>query len=239
VRGLSVDVGQADPARWPYTLPAVSQLVRSGLELHAGATVLVGPNGSGKSTLVEALAAAWARRITAFRDDWLQQAIATPSAEDSDLHRSLRLEFTVGGPTGGLFLRAERLHSQAAGFSHPRGRWAERIDEPILTQSHGEGFLQILAGMTAEPGLYILDEPESALSFDGSLMLLTLMSDMLKAGSQIVLATHSPVLAALPGAHILELSESGIAPVAYDDTDLVTAWRSFLHSPDAYLRHLG
>jgi predicted ATPase len=234
---LSVDRGQADPSRWPYTLPVIAQIVRDGIDLDPGVTILIGDNGSGKSTLVEALAAAWARRVTAFRSDWLQQSVGMPSDEDSDLHRALRLHFTAGGPTGGLFLRAERLHAQAGEFTH-RGRWNERVDGPILARSHGEAFLEVLAAMTAEPGLYVLDEPESALSFDSSLMLLMLMSDMRAAGSQIVLATHSPILAALPDARILQFDEQGITPVAYDDTDLVGAWRSFLNSPHGYLRHL-
>ena len=218
-------------------MPAVRQMVDGGLELAPGATVLVGANGAGKSTIVEAVAAAWGRRMSAFREDWLQQAVAAPSEEDSDLHRTIRMEFTRGGSTGGLFLRAERLHAQAAGFTH-RGRWSERVDGPLLDRSHGEGFLQILAGMSAEAGLYVLDEPESALSFDSCLVLLTIMNDMLAAGSQILLATHSPILAALPAAHLLQLDDEGITPIDYDSSDLVTSWRRFLGSPDAYLRHL-
>lgn len=92
--------------------------------------------------------------------------------------------------------------------------------------------------MTAEPGLYILDEPESALSFDSCLALLVIMSDMRSAGSQILLATHSPILAAVPGAHIYELDEGGLRSVCYDDTHLVESWRGFLAAPDRYLRHL-
>ena len=237
VTALSIDRGQAAPGRWPYTVPVVRHLLEHGMELSPGATVLIGPNGGGKSTVVEAVAAAWGRRMSAFRQDWLQQAVAAPSAEDSDLHRSLRLSFTRGGPTGGVFLRAERLHAQAAGFTNP-GRWSERVDGPLLSRSHGEGFLQVLAGMAAEPGLYILDEPESALSFDSCLVLLAILADMLAAGSQILLATHSPILAALPGARLLHLDHHGATPVAYDDSDLVTSWRAFLHAPEAYLRHL-
>jgi predicted ATPase len=92
--------------------------------------------------------------------------------------------------------------------------------------------------MSDEPGLYVLDEPESALSFDSSLALLQIMVDMRAAGSQILLATHSPVLAAVPGARILHLDDAGISEVAYDDAEVVTAWRSFLDAPDRYLRHL-
>lgn len=209
VTGLTIDRGQSDPDRWPYTVPAVRQVYESGLTLAPGATVLIGANGAGKSTLVEAIAAAWARRVTAFREDWLQRSIAEPAAEDSDLHRALRLSCTRGGPTGGLFLRAERLHAQAHQFSG-RGRWSERIDGPLLGRSHGEGFLQVLA-----------------------------LQDMLAAGSQVVLATHSPVLAALPGATLLQLDDEGITPVEYDDCDLVTSWRAFLDRPAAFLRHLS
>lgn len=144
--------------------------------------------------------------MSAFRQDWLQQAVAAPSAEDSDLYRSLRLSYTWDGPTGGLFMRAERLHAQAEGFTS-RGRWSDRIAGPLLTRSHGEGFLQVLAAMVAEPGLYVLDEPESALSFDSCLILLTIMSDRMQSGSQILLATHSPVLAALAGAQLRELDD--------------------------------
>jgi predicted ATPase len=232
VQRCYVDQGQARMGLWPYTLPAVSQLVEHGLPLDPGVTVLIGENGSGKSTIVEALAATWGRRITAFRDDVAMQIVTRPSEEDSDLHRSLRLEYTRGGGTGGFFLRAEQLHSQAPSLGK-RGRWQARLgDRPLLERSHGEGFLQVLNGMTEEVGLYILDEPESALSFTSSLALLLLLQEMRSVGSQVVMATHSPVLAAVPGARILELGEWGIRQVDYDDTDLVTGWRAFLNAPE-------
>jgi predicted ATPase len=239
---LTIDRSRARVGQWPYTLPAVAHVLDHGLSLDPGVTVLVGPNGSGKSTLVEALAAVWARRVSAFRSDFAQQALGQPSAEDSDLNEALRLEYTAGGPTGGLFLRAERFHAQAPTLlpSTGRGRWAERLHgQPVLTRSHGEGFLEVLAGMSAEIGLYVLDEPESALSFDSSLTLLALMQQMRAAGSQVVLATHSPILASLPGARLLELGEHGISAIDYDSSDLVVSWRSFLTSPERYLHHLA
>lgn len=237
VTRLSVDRGQASFGEWPYTLPVVAHLVRHGLDLGPGVTILLGRNGAGKSTLVEALAATWGRTTAGSRSDWLQRVVALPSEEDSDLHRALRLDRTTGGPTGGLFLRAERLHAQAEAFSR-RGRWQDRVSADVLRHSHGEGFLAVLGAMTAEPGLYVLDEPESALSFDSCLVLLAILSDLREAGSQVVMATHSPVLAALPGADLLRLDDNGITPVAYDDTDLVRSWRSFLKAPQRYLRHL-
>lgn len=238
VQRVALDQGRVDPSRWPFTLPVVAQVAKHGLDLDPGINVFIGANGTGKSTLVEAVAACWARRVATFRDDWIQRSAGAPAEEDSDLYLALQPVYTRGGPTGGVFLRAERLHAQASGFSG-RGRWQERVGErSLLTLSHGEGFLRVLQGMTAEPGLYILDEPESALSFDSCLALLTIMSDMREAGSQILLATHSPILAAVPGARIYELNDDGLSPVDYNDTQLVQSWRAFLEAPERYLRHL-
>src|SRR3954447_13630862 len=101
VQKLTIDRGKVDPDRWPYTLPIVRHVWQHGLMLGPGATILLGDNGSGKSTLVEAIAAAWARQITSFRSDWLQQMVATPSGEDSDLHRALRIPTPAAGPPVG------------------------------------------------------------------------------------------------------------------------------------------
>lgn len=238
VRKVTVDSGHVAVGQWPWTIPAVAQVADRGLDLDAGITVIVGPNGAGKSTLVEAIAAAWGRLMTTYRQDWLQQSVARPSHEDSALFRSLRLQTTTGGANGGLFLRAERLHAQAESFTR-RGRWSERVGTtPLLNLSHGEGFLAVLRGMIDEPGLYVLDEPESALSFDSSLALIQIMVDMRAAGSQVLLATHSPILAAAPGARLLQLDDAGITEVPYDEADLVTSWRGFLQAPQRYLRHL-
>jgi predicted ATPase len=83
-----------------------------------------------------------------------------------------------------------------------------------------------------------MDEPEAALSFRSCLALMALLDEMRAEGSQVIVATHSPLLVALPGAALLELGEWGIRPAAYDELDLVQAWRTFLREPDAYLRHL-
>lgn len=234
-----VDRGWVVPGTWPWVVPAVAQVLEEGLDLDPGVSVLVGANGSGKSTIVEGIAGAWARRMTSVRSDWIQRVTGEASDEDSPLDRAFRLTTTSGGPNGGLFLRAERLHAQADLFSK-RGRWSERIaDTPLLERSHGEGFLAVLSGMTVEPGFYVLDEPESALSFESSLALLQILGDLVAGGSQVLLATHSPVLAAMPGARLLQLGEHGIEQVAYDDTDLVQGWRAFLDDPGRFLRHLG
>lgn len=104
--------------------------------------------------------------------------------------------------------------------------------------SHGESFLAILESRFDEPGFYCLDEPEAALSFQSTLALIAVLQRIVDDGGQVLCATHSPVLAALPGAQILEVGDWGIRPAAWNDLELVNHWRSFLDSPERYLRHL-
>ena len=103
--------------------------------------------------------------------------------------------------------------------------------------SHGEAFLAMLGSRFDAPGLCLLDEPESALSFSFCLGLLGLLADLSAHGSQVLCATHSPLLASLPGATVLELDSDGFAPVAWDDLQLVAHWKAYLAEPGRYLRH--
>ena len=96
----------------------------------------------------------------------------------------------------------------------------------------------MLDARLAEKGLYLLDEPEAALSFSACLQLMGTLADVADAGGQVVCATHSPVLTALPGASVLQLGERGIARTTWGELDLVQHWRAFLDEPGRYLRHL-
>lgn len=214
---------------WPFTLPPVAQLVREGLELGPGVTFLVGENGSGKSTLLEAIAMAYGMGPEGGSRGSQHSTRPTESA----LHRGLTLERTPHRPWG-FFLRAETMH----GFytyleEHPGGG-----DPDFHAMSHGESFLAILATRFIRPGFYCLDEPESALSFTACLSLLAVLADIVAAGGQILCATHSPLLAAMPGATILQLDEDGLRPTTWDELALVAHWRRYLADPRAYLRHV-
>lgn len=112
--------------------------------------------------------------------------------------------------------------------------------EPVFHEmSHGESFLELVVDRFRKPGLYVLDEPESALSFQGCLSLVGVLTDLVRAGgSQVVVATHSPLVAALPGARILEVGPWGLRETPWEELDLVAHWRSFLDDPHRYLRHL-
>lgn len=221
-----------DRACWPAVLPPVAQVLDQGLDLTA-ATVLVGENGSGKSTLVEAIAGAYGLSP----EGGSTGARHATRASESGLADHLQLVRNAGATKRGYFLRAETMH----GFF----TYLEKnpsMSGPDITfheMSHGESFLELAVDRFRGHGLWVLDEPESALSFAGCLSLLAVLKDLLASGkSQVIMSTHSPVLAALPGARILEVGPWGLRQREWEDLDLVTNWRSFLESPVRYLRHL-
>lgn len=215
-----------DRRRWPATLAPIRQILDSGLDL-GPATVLVGDNGVGKSTVVEALAAAFGLNPEGGTHNAMHETRPT----ESDLADHLQLVRGAGASKRGVFLRAETMHGH---FSY-----LETIGPSSLHEhSHGEAFLDFLNTRSGIRGLWILDEPESALSFSGCLTLIALLRQLQAQGSQIVLSTHSPILAALPAAHLLEVGPWGIRESSYDDLDLVENWRLFLQAPERYLRHL-
>jgi predicted ATPase len=221
----------ADPDAWWASIPAVRQLLRDGLDLAAGVTFLVGENGSGKSTIVEALAMSYGLNP----EGGSRGARHRTRETESDLASSLRL---IKSPfqTHAYFLRAETMHGLYTYLEdHPGGRG---LDSILHYRSHGEGFLELIQQKFDEYGLYLMDEPEAPLSFTSTLSLTVTLDDLRGRGAQIVVATHSPLLTAMPGATILELGEHGIRAARWDDLELVRHWRSYLDRPDTYLSRL-
>jgi predicted ATPase len=234
--GRSIKAVRRDPGspvdadRWPATVPAVAQILRDGLELAAGLTVLIGENGSGKSTVVEILAEACGLNPQGGSAGSQYQT----RKSEPRLGQQMILEREAGRPGWSFFLRADTMHGQYSYLEENPGREPERFHE----LSHGEGFLQILRTRVSRTGLYLMDEPDAPLSFTASLGLLALLHDLIQAGSQAIVATHSPIIAAVPGAHILELGDWGIRQTRWDELEIVTAWRRFLAEPESYLRYL-
>jgi len=216
---------------WPATLPPVAQLLDDGLDL-GPATVFVGENGAGKSTLVEAIAQAWGLSP----EGGSTGARNSTRVSESSLHDHLRLVRSAGSTRRGYFLRAETMHGF---FTYLEENPGSRPEPNFHEISHGESFLELAVDRFRGRGLWVLDEPESALSFSGCLALLGHLKALLaEGGSQVILSTHSPLLAALPGARILEVGDWGLRERAWRDLDLVTNWASFLDAPERYLRHL-
>lgn len=207
----------------------MAQVLDDGWPL-ARATVLVGENGAGKSTLVEAVAVAFGLGP----EGGSTGSMHVTRTSESELSQHVRLSREAGAPRRGFFLRAETMHSFYTYLEDNPGG-----PEPAFHEmSHGESFLALATDRMNRPGFYVLDEPESALSFTGCLALVAHLHDLVTRGSQVILSTHSPVLAALPGAQITEVGEWGLRTSAWEDLDLVLRWRGFLDDPRRYLRHV-
>ncbi len=217
---------------WPAGMPAVDQVLRDGFEVTPGVTLLYGENGAGKSTLVEAFAVCFGLSVEGGGTGASHSTRETESA----LHRWLSMQRSPGGGRSGFFLRAESMHGFYSYLEDNPGQ--NPLEPDFHAMSHGESFLEVLRTRFRGPGFYCLDEPEAALSFTGQLALLGALHDLGRAGSQLVCATHSPLLASLPEARLLEVGEWGIRETTYDDLALVGHWRDYLADPHRYLRHV-
>lgn len=219
------------PDQWPANVPAISQLLRDGVAL-GPLTVLVGENGSGKSTLVEGVAQAYGLSP----EGGSTGARHSSRASESPLWRWLHLVRGVGASRWGFFLRAETMHGF---YSYLEANPGKRPEPAFHEMSHGESFLEVLAARFTGPGLYLLDEPESALSFSGCLALVGLLHRMANSGTrQAIVATHSPIVAATPGARILEVGDWGLREQPWHELELVQNWQAFLADPQLYLRYV-
>ncbi|CAL9421371.1 hypothetical protein SUDANB106_01879 [Streptomyces sp. enrichment culture] len=220
-----------DDGEWPWSLPCVRALLTDGLRFTAPVTFLVGENGSGKSTLVEALAEGFGLDPWGGSHDW---RYASPRAK-SELGERIRFDAAPRGrrmlgswsARTGFFLRAETALDAL-----------EREGFAPDSVSHGEGFLAAFRGKFLRPGLYVMDEPEAALSFASCLELIGHIDRLARSGGQVVCATHSPLLTALPGADVIEVGDHGLRRTAWGELALVDHWRRYLADPGAYLRHV-
>jgi predicted ATPase len=224
---------------YPFSLPAVRML--DHLEMHPKITYLVGDNGSGKSTLLEAIAVSFGFNAEGGSKNF---NFGTNSTH-SDLYRYLRIAKGFRKPRTGYFLRAESFYNVASEIDKLD---AEPLTAPRIIdgyggvslhhQSHGESFMTLMTQRFKGQGLYILDEPEAALSPQRQLAVLSRMHDLVQQGSQFIIATHSAILMAYPESSIYQFSQDGIAPVAYEDTEHFQVSRDFLASPQRMLRQL-
>jgi predicted ATPase len=245
---------------YPFDLPLIRRL--DALAFPAPVTFFVGENGSGKSTLLEAIAAAIGS-VTVGREE-IERDETLAAAHRLAAH--LGLSWTRRNRRG-FFLRAEdffnyarrtkRLVAELADLADQisqdqRGDWrrargmilgeraalVDRYGEDPDARSHGESFLHLFQSRFVPGGLYLLDEPEAALSPHRQLALLAMLKEMVDEDAQFLIATHSPILMAHPGAAILGLDGAAIAPIPSDDVENVRLTRAFLANPEAFLRHL-
>lgn len=217
-------------ASYPFCLPAVCQL--QTLAFHPRVTFFVGENGSGKSTLLEAIALA----CDLNPEGGSRNFNFATRASHSELDRFLRLARSPRLPRDSFFLRAESFYNVATEI--------ERLGPEVLVaygglslheQSHGEAFFTLFEHRFRTPGLYLLDEPESALSPTRQMTFLTLLHQHCEAGSQFVIATHSPIIMAYPHAWIYVLGTERPTCTAYTDTEHYRVTRAFLTKTEKML----
>ncbi|CAA9313381.1 MAG: ABC transporter, ATP-binding protein [uncultured Gemmatimonadetes bacterium] len=261
LRTVALRTSDTPNAGFPFTIAAIRTI--PVLEMADRVTFFVGENGTGKSTLLEAIAIAAGIRGLGSE----QPKLDTTLAPQRDLASHLRLTWSARSSRG-FFLRAEdffgylrrqarddarirRERSEIGLDAPPPGRaddWrsGEHPDESAAVEfierydsrSHGESFLDVFGQRTRGKGLYLLDEPEAPLSPQRQLSLIRLLADAVDVGAQFIIATHSPILLAFPGAKILSFDGGPITEVAYADLEHVALTRAFLNAPELYLQRL-
>lgn len=260
LKSLSIQTARSNP--WPYDIPAVKYA--RDIDLSNQITFIVGDNGTGKSTLLETLA--FRLQLphmdgSGYRKKSFEGAV--------QLAPFLELDFLIDRPIG-FFFRAEdfgdylnstsrrdaTLHGQLSELKgavpdHIIQRMADNANmqlhhmrknygQELNAFSHGEAYLKIMQEKIKQRGIFLLDEPEAALSPAKQLSLIYFIKDHLSMqNSQFVIATHSPMLMAIPGSTIYEVTEEGMQKTALEELDHFTISRDFLNNPDAFLRHLG
>lgn len=216
-----------DATAYPFNLPVVRTL--DSLAFHPHVTFLVGENGSGKSTLIEALAVAWGFNAEGGSRDHRH----TTRDSHSALHRFVRPVRSPQRTRDGYFLRAESFFTVSTYLEQVHATRAGQID--LHEQSHGEAFFDLFQNRFEGEGLYILDEPEAALSPSRQMSFLSRMHELVNARSQFIIATHSPILLGYPDAWIYQASRHGLERVAYEDTEHFQVTRDFLNRREMML----
>jgi predicted ATPase len=219
----------ADADKYPYSLPAIRQLTT--LSFHPKVTFFVGENGSGKSTLLEAIAYECGLNPEGGSRNF--NFATRPS--HSRLHEALRLAKTTRLASDSYFLRAESFYNVATEIEHLGVDLSAYGGTSLHEQSHGESFFALFQNRFRGCGLYLMDEPEAALSPHRQLQFLSILHDFCKRGSQFILATHSPILMAYPDAWIYLFDAEGIHRTAYTETEHYLVTRGFLSNPKRML----
>lgn len=214
-----------DTSRYPFSIPAVRDM--NTLSLHPDVTFFIGENGAGKSTMLEAIAVAMGLPA-----EGGSRNVSRQQQEVSPLQQHLRLVKGYKSPRWSYFLRAESAFSVISYMD------SVGTGKPSLhSRSHGEAFMDLLLDFR-DDGFYLLDEPEAALSPNRQLAALSAIDQLVRRGSQFIIATHSPILLAYPNAKILLFDQAGLSEVAYEDTEHYAITRDFLNHYERRLQQL-
>ena len=227
---IEIDWNRIDEDSYLRKIEALRGMDR--LEFSSPVTFFVGENGSGKSTLLEAIAVAWGFNPEGGTRNY---SFSTYDSH-SELHEALRVTKGFHRARWGYFLRAESFYNVASmeeEYNAPVGR-----SQHLHERSHGESFLAMVQRQFQADGLYLMDEPEAALSPQRQLTLLAELHRLAGEGAQFIIATHSPILLGLPGAQILSFDDGPIRPCSYEETDSFRVTSLFLNHRELVLKNL-
>lgn len=216
---------------YPFSLPAIRDL--ESIDLHPKVTFLVGENGSGKSTLLEAIAV----KLGFNAEGGTKNFQFETRSSHSNLYQHLRIARSFRKPKDGFFLRAESFFNVATEIER-LGVENSYGGTSLHEQSHGESFLSVMLNRFSGQGIYILDEPEAALSPQRQLSAMVRIHDLINLDSQFIIATHSPILMAYPDAYIYSCSQRGLERVTYEETDHYRVMHQFMMNPNRMLHLL-
>lgn len=228
--GLKIKWDKIERRSYLRKIAAIKSL--DELTFKSPVTFFVGENGSGKSTLLEAIAVAYGFNP---EGGTLNYSFSTYDSH-SELHDAVRLIRSFNKAKWGYFLRAESFYNVAT--AEEEYTKIQGIPQHYHEKSHGESFLSVIQKNFDQNGLYILDEPEAALSPQRQLTLLLEISKCVKNDSQFIIVTHSPILLGYPNADILSFDEGAIKPISYEDTQSYQITKMFINDRRQILRHL-
>lgn len=226
-------------SQYPYNLKALANLER--LKLHPNVTYIIGENGLGKSTLMEAIAV----NLGFNAEGGSRNFNFSTRASHSDLHEHIRVAKSHRRIPDGFFLRGESFYnfaSEIENLDREPGGGGSVISSyggtSLHELSHGESFWAVFINRFFGSGVFLLDEPESALSVQRQMAMLSRIHQLVNKGAQFIIATHSPILLAYPDAVIYELTTAGVERKKYQETEMFSISKAFMSDPDRMLKML-
>lgn len=231
IRGIEINWNLVDDESYVRDIPSIRDIDLYTFKNNV--TFFTGENGSGKSTLLEAIAVSYGFNP---EGGTMNYRFSTRDTH-SDLSRATRIIKSTRRPFYSYFLRAESFYNVATAEEN-YGRDSYSGSKGYHRKSHGESFLALAQDQFNENGIFLLDEPEAALSPQRQLTLLLEMDRSVREGSQFIIATHSPILLAFPGAEILSFDDGKIHPVSYEDTESYRITEMFINDRDLMMRNL-
>ena len=231
IRSVCIDWAKIEPSSYLCSIPALRGVEQVSFE--SPVTFFVGENGSGKSTLLEAIAVAYGFNPEGGTRNYNFSTFDS----HSELYRTIRISRGFRRPDCGYYLRAESFYNVAT-KEDEYSRGPGGVPQHFHEKSHGESFLQLAQNSFRGNGIYLLDEPEAALSPQRQLTLLVEIHRCALEGAQFIIASHSPILLGIPGAEILSFDSGAIHPVAYEETESYQVTEVFLNHREQLLRRL-